>query len=166
MSFRTALLAGACALLPAIASAQVAVEDPYARAASPAARSGAAFMLIANEGATDDRLVSAASDVAERVELHTHVMDGDVMRMIHVEEGFAVPAGETIALERGGMHVMFLGLTRPLAQGDTVEVTLSFERAGDVTVAIPVDNERMPGDMGHGAMQGDGHGAMHGHTAN
>jgi periplasmic copper chaperone A len=162
MSLKTALLAGACALLPTFAMAQVAVEDPYARAASPAARSGAAFMQIVNTGTTDDRLVAAASDVAERVELHTHIMDGDVMRMVHVEEGFNIPAGESIALERGGMHVMFLGLTRSLAQGDEIDVTLTFEDAGDITVTIPVDNERMPEEMGHGMQQGHGHG--HGHT--
>ena len=74
-------------------------------------------MQITNTGDADDRLVAAASDVAERVELHTHIMDGDVMRMVEVEEGFAVTAGETIALERGGMHVMFLGLTRVLEAG-------------------------------------------------
>ncbi len=156
MSFRTALLAGACALLPATTSAQVAVEDPYARAASPSAISGAAFMQIVNTGETDDRLVAAASDVAERVELHTHVVDGDVMRMVEVEEGFVVPAGESISLERGGMHVMFLGLSRPLTHGDEVEVRLTFEQAGDIPVTIPVDNERMPAETGHGMQHGHG----------
>jgi len=121
------------------------------------ARSGAAFMQITNTGDADDRLVAAASDVAERVELHTHIMDGDVMRMVEVEEGFAVTAGETIALERGGMHVMFLGLTRVLEQGDEIEVTLTFEEAGEMTVTIPVDNERMPAETGHGMQHGHGH---------
>jgi copper(I)-binding protein len=153
MSLKTALLAGACALLPTFAFAEMMVHDPYARAASPAARSGAAFMEIINAGDSDDRLIAASSDVAERVELHTHIMENDVMRMVHMEEGFPVAAGETILLERGGMHVMFLGLTRSLEQGDEVEVTLTFEGAGDITVTIPVDNERMPSDMG-----GNGHG--------
>lgn len=157
MSLKTAIFAGACALLPNIAIADMMVHDPYARAASPVAQSGAAFMEIMNIGDTDDRLIAAASDVAERVELHTHIMDGDVMRMVHVEDGFAVPAGESIVLERGGMHVMFLGLTRSLEQGDEVEVTLSFEDAGEMRVMIPVDNERMPSAMGHGH-GGHGHG--------
>jgi copper(I)-binding protein len=150
MSLKTVLLAGVCALVPLAAAAEMRVEDPYARAAGAMARSGAAFMQITNAGETDDRLVAAASDVAERVELHTHIMDGEVMRMVEVEEGFAVPAGETISLQRGGMHVMFLGLTRALEQGDEIEVTLSFEGAGDMTVTIPVDNERMPEEMGGG----------------
>ncbi len=156
MSLKTALLAGACALLPSLAIAEMMVDDPYARAAGAMARSGAAFMEITNTGDADDRLVAAASDVAERVELHTHIMDGDVMRMAEVEEGFAVPAGETIALARGGMHVMFLGLTRVLEQGDEIEVTLTFEEAGEMTVTIPVDNERMPAEMGGGMQHGHG----------
>ncbi|MFW5641826.1 MAG: copper chaperone PCu(A)C [Roseicyclus sp.] len=150
MSLKTVLLAGACALLPSLSAAEMTIGDPYARAAGAMARSGAAFMEITNTGAEDDRLIAADSDVAERVELHTHVMDGDVMRMVEVEEGFAIPAGESIRLERGGAHVMFLGLTRALSTGDEVEVTLTFEGAGDMTVTIPVDNERMPAHMGHG----------------
>jgi copper(I)-binding protein len=159
MTLKTALLAGACALLPSLALAEMSVTDPYARAAGAMARSGAAFMEIANSGETDDRLIAAASDAADRVELHTHIVDGDVMRMVHVQEGFAIPAGETILLERGGMHVMLMGLTRVLAQGDEIEVTLTFEEAGEMTVAIPVDNERMPamgGGMQHGQPGNDG----------
>jgi copper(I)-binding protein len=156
MSLKTVLLAGACALLPSLAIAEMMVDDPYARAAGAMARSGAAFMQITNTGGADDRLVAAASDVAERVELHTHIMDGDVMRMVEVEEGFAIPAGETIALERGGMHVMFLGLIRALEQGDEIEVTLTFEEAGEMTVTVPVDNERMPAAMGGGMQHGHG----------
>lgn len=155
MSLKSTLLAGACALLPTFALAEMTVHDPYARAAGAMARSGAAFMEITNTGATDDRLIAVASDVAERAELHTHVMENDVMRMVEAEEGFPVAAGETILLERGGKHVMFLGLTRVLSQGDEIEVTLTFEGAGDVTVTIPVDNERMPAEMGEG-VQGSG----------
>lgn len=153
-------LAAAAALLLAgsVAAAEITVSDPYARAASPAARSGAAFMAITNTGDAPDRLVAATSDIARRVELHTHVEEGDgVMRMVHVEEGFEIAPGETILLQRGGRHVMFMGLTRPMAQGDSVAVTLTFENAGDVVLEVPVDLERMPagaGDMGHGMRHG------------
>ena len=153
MSLKTTLLAGACALLPNFAIAEMMVQDAYARAASPSAQSGAAFMEIMNMGEADDRLIAASSDIAARVELHTHIMDGDVMRMVEMEEGFAIPAGDTVMLERGGKHVMFLGLNRSLAQGDEVEVTLTFENAGEMTVMIPVDNERQPA-MGGGHGQG------------
>lgn len=168
MSFKSTLLAGVAALsfaLPAFADG-IMIHDPYARASASMSQSGAAFMEIMNQTDTDDRLIDARSDVAERVELHTHQEDANgVMRMVHVEEGFAIPAGETHALARGGDHVMFLGLTRELAQGDEIELTLVFENAGDVTVTVPVDLERNPmrqqmqghGQMNHGNMD---HGNM------
>lgn len=62
------------------------------------------------------------------------------MRMLRPEEGIAIPAGETHELARGGDHVMFMGLTRAVKDGDTVMLTLTFEHAGEVTVDIPVDN--------------------------
>ena len=158
MSIKSTLFAAAAAValaMPALA-ADITVDDPYARASSMMSSSGAAFMIIHNNTDTDDRLVGAASDVADKVELHTHKEDENgVMRMLHVEEGFAIPAGGTIEMVRGGHHVMFLGLKEEMAQGDVISVTLQFEKAGDVTVEVPVDLERKPmhGNMNHGQMQ-------------
>ena len=84
------------------------------------------------------------------VELHTHLEDANgVMRMVEVEDGIAVPAGETHALKRGGDHVMFMGLNQPFVDGETITVTLTFEQAGDMTVEIPIDLERMDHGMAH-----------------
>ncbi|TCP63045.1 hypothetical protein EV663_101310 [Rhodovulum bhavnagarense] len=139
------LFAGAlvlCGALPVWAQ-DIMVSDAYARASTMMSQSGAAFMVIGNGGLQDDRLVRAASDVAAKVELHTHAEDANgVMRMIEVEQGFAIPAGGQHVLRRGGDHVMFLGLTRPLAHGDTVSVTLHFEKAGEMVIEVPVDLER------------------------
>lgn len=133
----------ACVAAPALAEIQI--EAPYARAATPTAKAGAAFMVIENTGAAADRLIGASSDAAARVELHTHEDMGEgVMRMVHVEEGFEIPAGASHMLMRGGDHVMLMGLTRSLTQGDTVTVTLTFEQAGEVVVSMPVDLERAP----------------------
>lgn len=152
------LLAGACALaLSTPAFAEIVVKDAYARSSMPGAKTGAAFMVIENTGDEEDRLVSVASDAAAKVELHTHIdQGGGVMKMSHVEEGFALPAHARHALARGGDHVMFMGLTRPFEQGNTVIVTLSFEKAGEMVVDIPVDLERMRGE-GEGSMD---HGNM------
>lgn len=166
MSIKSFALAAAAAVslaIPAYAG-EITVQDPYARASSMMSKSGAAFMILKNGGAEDDRLIAVASDVAERVELHTHIQNAEgVMRMVRVEDGFPVPAGGMHALQRGGDHVMFLGLQRPLAQGDVIELTLTFEKAGDVTVEVPVDLERKPmhGMMNHGQtnMQGGNMGA-------
>ena len=162
MSFKSTVLAAlAASVLAAPALAEgIEVHDSYARVSSMMANSGAAFMVIHNHGTTGDRLIGASSDVAEKVELHTHKEDaGGVMRMIHVEEGFDLPAGGEIVMARGGHHVMFLGLKRELAHGDMVTVTLDFETAPDLVVEVPVDLERKPG---HGA----GHGHMHSKPSN
>ena len=161
MTVRSTLLAAGLALaaaLPATAEDAIAVMDPYARSSGMMANSGAAFMMIENRSGTDDRLIGASSDVAEKTELHTHKEDEmGVMRMIHVEEGFEIPAGGTLMMARGGHHVMFLGLSEPMEQGDTVTLTLEFEEAGEVTVEVPVDLERQPRHgMGHGAGHGTG----------
>lgn len=135
--------------LPALAGeASISIEDAYARGGP---HSGAAFFTIANAGQDDDRLVGVSSDSAERVELHTHLEDENgVIRMRPVEDGFQVPAGGTHALERGGDHVMFMGLAAPFEDGGTVAVTLSFEKAGDMELQIPVDNDRGQGHGGSG----------------
>lgn len=153
---KTILLAGAATLALATASfADITINDAYARSSRPKAPTGAAFMVIENTGPTDDRLVEARSDVAARVELHTHVdLGGGVMRMTKVEEGFVIPAGGSHALARGGDHVMMMGLKSPLVQGETIAVTLVFEKAGEMTVKIPVDLERQDG---HGMKMQGGH---------
>ena len=77
------------------------------------------------------------------MELHTHIDDGNgTMQMREVEDGFVIPAGGAHVLGRGGDHVMFMGLTRSLKDGDTVTVTFTFEKAGDMTVEIPIDLDR------------------------
>lgn len=160
MSFKTTLFSGITALsfaLPAMAQAQMTIEDAYARSSGPTARAGAAFMMITNHGDTEDRVISATSDAAARVELHTHIEDENgVMRMRQIEGGIVVPAGEMHMLQRGGDHVMFMGLTGTWAQGDDLTVTFEFEHAEPLTITIPVDLERSA--MGHqmGQMVGNG----------
>ncbi len=85
-----------------------------------------------------DRLIAAASPAAERVELHTHTLDAQgVARMTRIE-GIEVVAGSPTELRPGGLHVMLMGLTAPLAAGDAIDLTLTFEAAGDVTLRVPV----------------------------
>lgn len=166
MSLRLGLFAGLLALTPALASAQIVIEDAYARVSSAMAQSGAVFMHIHNHNDFDEVLVGASTDVAERVELHTHVQDASgVMRMIEIEDGIAMAADETVLLERGGLHVMLLGLTRTLEHGDSFSLTLEFQKSDPITIEVPVDLERMPGH-GAGGMQHD-HGQMdHGSHGN
>ncbi|HMO07444.1 MAG TPA: copper chaperone PCu(A)C [Paracoccaceae bacterium] len=152
------LLAALAAMLavPALAHDGIHIENPYARVG--ASGSGAAFFDIVNHSAEPDRLISAASEAAERVELHTHVEDAQgVMRMIEVKDGIPVGGHETSALARGGNHVMLLGLRQPLKDGDVLLLTLTFERGEVITVEVPVDNARRPDDAGQHGHHGHGH---------
>ena len=157
MSFKTTLMGAVTALSFAMpAFAEIEIHDQYARSSN--AMAGAAFMTIHNHGDVDDHLLNVSSDVSARVELHTHIEDADgVMRMTHLEEGIVLPAGGEIVMQRGGNHVMFMGLNAPFEQDDVVTITFVFEYAGEVVVEIPVDLMReehgaMGGDMNHGEM--------------
>ena len=156
---KTTLLAAAAALLPLASQAHdgMHAEDAYIRSTNP--MTGAAFMRLENHRAVPCTLTAVSSDVAERIELHTHEEADGIMRMRQIEDGIAVPAGETASLKRGGDHVMLLGLTRPLADGDTVTLALDFGDCGIEEVEAVVDNAREGGDHG-----GHDHGAHEAHA--
>ena len=143
----TTALRGLAALLLLTGAAQAAdaisVSDPYLLTSRPGAPSGAAFMVLTNNADTADRLTGVASDAAARVELHSNSEDANgVMQMLPIEDGIAIPAGGSHALERGGDHVMFMGLTDAVEQGDTITMTLTFEQAGEIIIEVPVDLTR------------------------
>lgn len=148
-----AALAATLFALPALAGGPIEVEDAYARSSTSMSKSGAAFMLMTNTSGADDRLIAARSPAAAKVELHTHIEgDGGVMRMTEIEGGIAIADGETHVFQRGGDHLMFMGLKHPFEDGETVPVTLVFEKAGEVEIEVPVDLTRKPDHkMKHGS---------------
>ena len=159
------LLTGGLAALPAAAHdfqlGDLSIDHPWARASAGPARNSAAFMTIHNKGDAD-RLVAAAGDVSKRVELHTHLMEGDVMKMRQVE-AIDIPAGGMAELKPGSFHVMLIGLNEPLKEGDSFPLTLTFEKAGEVTLEVSVEKITSmggQGEMGHGQGHGTGQGHM------
>lgn len=147
------LSAASFAALTATAGAALAdatVHNPWARATPPTAKNGAAYLVVKG-GVSGDRLVSASAPVSERVELHTHIMDGGVAKMREVP-AIEVPANGVVELKPGGLHVMLMGLKAPLKEGGTFPLTLKFEKQGAVTVDVPVKALGAMGDAGsHGA---------------
>jgi len=128
---------------PAEAGAPVVLGDltisgGFARATLPNAPVGGGFFSIANAGGSDDRLVSVTSPAAEQVQIHEMKMDGDVMKMAELPGGLAIPAGQTVTLAPGGLHLMFMKLKVPFVEGESVPVTLTFEKAGTVEVQLAV----------------------------
>jgi periplasmic copper chaperone A len=149
MSVLLVLLLAGLGLAHAQGSATLTVDGAWARATAGLARNGAAYMTIHNTGAAADRLVAAASPVAGSVELHAHIKDGDVMRMRQVMAVEITP-GEPAVFQPGGLHVMLLDLKAPLKDGERFPVTLTFEKAGQVTVSVEVRRSAPTPAAGHG----------------
>jgi copper(I)-binding protein len=112
--------------LAAHASAQVQVTDAWVRASVPGQPSSGAFMIVTAD--SDSKLLSVASPVAKDVQIHEMSMKDDVMRMGPVD-AVALPAGKAVKLDPDGYHVMLMGLTGQIKEGDQVPLTLTVQDA-------------------------------------
>jgi periplasmic copper chaperone A len=135
------------ALVATPAFAQVSIDEAWARATPPGATIAAGYLTIRNAGGAD-RLVSASSPAAEKVQTHVTIKDGDVSRMREVK-GYDVPANGTVELAPGGSHLMLVNIKAPLKEGDKVPLVLRFEKAGEVKTELAV---RSLGATAHGHM--------------
>jgi periplasmic copper chaperone A len=126
------------ACLPALQAADnLRVEDAWARETPSGVSNGAAYVTLVNEASNKDWLVAARGAVSETVELHTHLIEGDMIMMRPVER-IEVDAGDRTVLEPGGKHLMLIGLKQPLVAGDRFPLTLKFEQGGEITVQFEV----------------------------
>ena len=110
------------------------------KAMLPGAKVGGGGFTVKNDGSEGDTLISVESPAAGRVELHEMTMQNDVMKMRKLDDGIVIPAGETVELKSGGLHLMFMDVKKPFAEGDSVPVTLTFEKSGKVDYVLPVGN--------------------------
>ena len=115
----------------------LSVARPWSLALPPVTPNGAAYLRIENRGQAPDRLVSAHSPIADRTEMHTHEMDGGMMSMRRVHS-VEVPAQGGVAFEPGGLHLMLLGLKKPLVAGERYPLVLEFEKAGRIEVSVEI----------------------------
>ncbi len=121
----------------------VVVTAARARAMPPGTPNSGAFMTFHNSGASEGRLVRAEADVSESVELHTHGMDGGMMRMRQIPE-IVLPPGEDVVLRPGGLHVMLIGLIGSLEEGRSFPLTLVFSDGSTKVVEVPVKAIAVP----------------------
>jgi len=151
--FALALFSAACSPSPEATESTVApagrleVRDAWAAPTPNGVDVSAGYLTIFNGGGEADRLVSAESARAGRVEVHEMIMDGAVMQMRPVT-ALEIGAGETVSLAPGGAHLMFYDVTEPFAEGQTISVRLQFERAGEVDIELPVRRAAVHG-AGH-----------------
>jgi hypothetical protein len=114
------------------------ISDPWSRQSPMAADAAAGFLKITNTGKKDDRLVKATASITPNVQLHDMVIENDVMKMVELTEGIPIPAGATVELRPKSLHVMFVDLKAPVKEGEKINGTLFFEKAGSVDVVFEV----------------------------
>lgn len=114
------------------------INHPWSRATPKGATVAGGYLKITNTGTTPDRLVSGASEIAKRFEVHEMSMDGGVMKMRMLKDGLEIAPGATVEFKPGSYHVMFVDVAKPFVKGDRVKATLTFEKAGKIDVEFAV----------------------------
>ena len=159
-----AVLASVATAVPLAAheekTAHITLVHPWSRPV-PQGQNGVIYLEIQNDGEVDDRLIGVSTPLAERVELHRSTMEDGIHRMEKVDS-IALPAGGTVELAPGGLHVMLIGLKFMLMAEEIFPVTLTFEQVGDLTATVAVEtrggsDHSSQDDHDHGGDSGDGH---------
>ena len=123
--------------IAAVFVADVEIEGAYARASIPNVPNSAAFFVIKNNSDKDIAITSANSDIAEKNELHTHIKENQMLKMMKIEK-LVVPAKSSLELKSGGDHVMLIGLKKELKAGDEISLELSFSDGDKKSIKVPV----------------------------
>jgi len=137
------------ALLPNAVLAQdyvlksLKIDQPFARATPPGAKTGGVFFTVENRGGISDTLIRASSPIAGTVELHQMAVEAGVMKMRAIAAVEVKPGGK-LELTPGGYHLMLFDLRQPLKKGDKFPLTLTFARAGTLEVSVVVGDMTMP----------------------
>jgi len=116
---------------------ELIIEDAWARTGIAGGNS-AVYFIIKNGMGEDDALLSASCDTAKMTQVHMSSMDAEGNMSMSEQERVEIPAGESVEFAQGGLHVMLMNLNQDLVNGDSLEVTLSFEKSGDVVLQVPV----------------------------
>jgi len=126
------------------------IAHPWTRATPKSATVAGGYLKITNTGSTPDRLTGGSAEVARKFEIHEMSMDGGVMKMRELKNGLEIPPGATVELKPGSYHIMMMNLSRPLAKGEKVKGSLTFEKAGKVELEFAVEAMGgMPAGMKH-----------------
>ncbi len=115
------------------------IDNPMIRATPANAPVSGGYMTIKNDGSQSDRLIAVEVEFAEESQIHEMKMDGDVMKMREIQGGLEIPASETIVLQPGGFHLMFMKLDQQLKAEQSFDATLTFENAGSVEITLNVE---------------------------
>ncbi|MCZ2327984.1 copper chaperone PCu(A)C [Bartonella sp. F02] len=129
--------------LPAIAHqyqlGNLEIIHPWTRETPKGAKVGSGYLYIINHGNTPDRLIAVSVEGVQETEIHSMAVVNDIMKMEKMSNGIEIPGNGEITLKPGGNHIMFMGLSKPLQQGDKLTAKLIFEKAGTIEVDFCVD---------------------------
>ena len=125
------------ASIAAVFGADVEIDGAYARASIPNVPNSAAFFVIKNNSDKDIAITSANSDIAEKNELHTHIKENKMIKMMKIEK-LVVPAKSSLELKSGSDHIMLMGLKKELKVGDEINLELSFSDGDKKSIKVPV----------------------------
>jgi copper(I)-binding protein len=121
-----------------VTSANIVITQAWSRATPSGSKVAGGYLMIENKGPVGDKLLSASTGAAKKIEIHEMAVNHGVMTMRPVEGGLPIEPGHAVKFAPGGLHLMIVGLAAPLVQGDKVPVVLKFEKAGEIAVSFDV----------------------------
>jgi copper(I)-binding protein len=152
LALATALILATPALAHEVTVGDLQIIHPHIPQPAATAKAAGGFMAITNTGTEPDRLIGIESDIAAKSEVHESRVDANGVGTMEHVDAIEIPPGETVNLEHGGYHVMFMGLAGPLTEGELHKATLIFERTGRVEIEFQVDPPAGMGQMDHSKM--------------
>jgi hypothetical protein len=155
------------ALAHGITVGDLEIIHPHIPQPAATAKAAGGFMAIVNNGSEPDRLIGVESDIAMKSDVHESKVDANGVGTMEHVDSIEIPPGGTVNLEHGGYHVMFMGLTGPLLEGEMHKAVLIFEKAGRVEIEFQIDPPTGQGGMDHSKMDHSkmGHDAHGDHAA-
>jgi hypothetical protein len=131
------------------------IDHPWSRATPMVAPVAGGYITVTNNGAEADRLLGGTTALAEKVEIHESTAKDGVARMRPLKGGVVIKPGQTVELQPGGTHIMFVKPSRQLKEGERFRATLAFEKAGEVKVEFAVQGM---GNQPAAKQEHEGHG--------
>ncbi|MGV8997713.1 MAG: copper chaperone PCu(A)C [Parvibaculaceae bacterium] len=134
-AFLVLMMAGGAAFADGAKAGSIEISGAWARPS--VTKNGAAYLTLTNSGKEADALIAVSSSVADKVAIHDMQMDGTIMRMRALPK-LPLPAGASVTAAPGGTHIMLMGLKAPLVAGTMIKLHLTFEKAGETDISVPV----------------------------
>ena len=136
--FALAIFSGTATSAKNYQAGTIYIVAPFSRALPPISKNGAVYLTLTNHGHLSDQLIGAATPIAEYTEIHTHRMEDGMMKMRKVDQ-VELPHNEEVTFVPGGNHIMLIGLSQTLKEGERFSLMLHFKEAGQTIVEVIIE---------------------------